>query len=295
MSLPTNALADLDIAFLGACETGKTTTGNNMVEAFYAKGARCVIGYTDTVVGDCHAAMAKYFCRALAMEYSVREALAFADTRVAEDFPLNVGRTDQRYILGNTNIIIQCYPEERSITPRNAANGAGDIVLLSNENGTYGFFDPSKLSTENSAATPVTEDTAIERLNTYCQNGQEYVLSDFKYTSDTDTYMAYFTNPINGIQTSDCVIITLNAAGEVAAYSRPRAGAFDGVDVTEQMVQQAEDAMYTIYSLSPGSTTIESRCIVWDEDVLSVRFFVKTLEPNASTGSTLDCYTIPLA
>lgn len=42
----TNCLSSLDLAFLGACECGKGREEfKNMVNSFFNKGARCVIGY----------------------------------------------------------------------------------------------------------------------------------------------------------------------------------------------------------------------------------------------------------
>lgn len=79
----SGTLSDLKLAFLGACSVGYGgSSGNNIVNSMYAKGAKCVIGYKNNVVTACNRTMLQNFNIAIGYGYTIQNALAYADARV---------------------------------------------------------------------------------------------------------------------------------------------------------------------------------------------------------------------
>ena len=71
-ALSSGELSNLEVAFLAACQSGGTASiGYNMVDAVFSKGAKCVIGYTQSVYTTWNYIMVREFCVALGGERSI--------------------------------------------------------------------------------------------------------------------------------------------------------------------------------------------------------------------------------
>ena len=98
-ALPAGDLENLKLAYLGGCETGEGgTSATNIVNAVFAKGARCVIGYKETVVTPANYIMIREFCTAIGCGYTISEALAYADSRVLAEYGSS-GDTHDRLVI----------------------------------------------------------------------------------------------------------------------------------------------------------------------------------------------------
>ena len=303
-ALPGGSLNNLAVAYLAGCRTGGTVnSGSNMVDAVYSKGAKCVIGYTQKVYYFCDNTMLSEFCRALSYEYSIGEALSYADAKVLIEWDGISGFTDQRYVRGDTTTIFGYYAPNNALSiPNNTTPAPAEIIYFSNENGTYGFFDPSKLSGENNTAAysinsiaPVTESTAAAFLNTLCEDSQQYSLRDFYYTPDTGVYTAIYNTILCGTATTDFIYIMLNTNGELVSYAKPREGAFNGIEITSEMLQEAEETLYNTFDLSTELCSIDFKQIAWEDGVLSMHYYVETADGIGASHTTINKYTVPLA
>lgn len=301
-------LFDLDLAFLAACRTGATvSSGTNMVDAVYAKGASCVIGYKESVKTAANRIMVRAFSTALGGGYSIAESLAYADARVLAEYGSS-GATDSRYIKGDTSTIfnptMMMYSASDVLTS-SSSDSSNNIHYFTNEDGVYGFFDFDKLTKEDYSATSIYskntqssfEATAFAYLDSICLDSSTYSLQEFYYTPDTDMYIYIFNNMVCETETDDYVIIMLNHVGDLVSYSKPCEGAFASVTITEDALSGAEYRLRNHHALSDETIyNIVDKRIVWDGDTLSLCFSVETTSTDAfGCYSSIDDYIVPLS
>ena len=108
-ALDNTAFDSLKFVYLGACLTGEGgSSANNLVNAFYNKGADTVLGFTISVlVGETNS-WTKSFMLSLASGSTISKAMTDADTAVRNDATVNVVHyttsSTYRYIAGSPQI-----------------------------------------------------------------------------------------------------------------------------------------------------------------------------------------------
>lgn len=100
-TLSNGALSGVKLVLFGACDTGKgRASANNMVNIIHNKGAKTVIGFSNSV--GCYETnyWSNEFFIGLRKTGNIREALAYAKTRTKKKFKKN-RTTDNPYVAGN--------------------------------------------------------------------------------------------------------------------------------------------------------------------------------------------------
>lgn len=100
LSLPAGALIYLELVYYGACSTGEGgINADNLVNATYEKGAKAVIGFTESVsCGSCNS-WTKAFMESLSKGNTIKAATTAADKAVQG----SPGGTNQRLERGDLN------------------------------------------------------------------------------------------------------------------------------------------------------------------------------------------------
>ena len=100
-ALSSNALGNNVFVLYAACKCGSES--NNLVDATYAKGAQCVIGFTIMILIDETNVWANEFLLEMGWGSSIEDALSYADQEVEYQFRDRLTyTTTSRYVLGNT-------------------------------------------------------------------------------------------------------------------------------------------------------------------------------------------------
>ena len=141
---------------------------------------------------------------------------------------------------------------------------------------------------------PASEEKAIAYMKQHVKNPDRYTLVEYKYQEDTYVYKAFFAYLLNGVPTGDVCHIHMRANGDLITCIVPEEGAFDNIQVTDEMLQKAEEDLYTLHSLSKEIHSIEEKYIVWSNGVLSVQFSV-FFKSNDGVTHMLKIYTVPLS
>lgn len=107
-SLGNNAFGNLSFVYLGACETGAgQANANNLVNAFYNKGADTVLGFTIEVnIAETNFWMENFMTN-IAEGDTIQAAIAAADLAIFKDATLGNRKNYSvysRYIAGNFNM-----------------------------------------------------------------------------------------------------------------------------------------------------------------------------------------------
>ena len=107
-ALSSNALGNNVFVLYAACLCGSES--NNLVDATYAKGAQCVIGFTINIRWDESYVWTETFLLEMGQQgCSIEEAMSSADAAVQVAFPYRTSFTtsaSNRYVLGNTQGVI---------------------------------------------------------------------------------------------------------------------------------------------------------------------------------------------
>lgn len=107
LALPANALSSCDLVLYVGCSTGAGgTNGTNLVNATYARGARTVIGFTDTILAAQGRCFYEEFLRLIHNGYTVQNAYNAALDKVKADFNEATGNVDQVLIVGSREAIL---------------------------------------------------------------------------------------------------------------------------------------------------------------------------------------------
>ena len=290
-SLSNSSLDDLDVAFIAACLCGKGgSSASNIINAIFQKGARCVIGYKDSVYTNANYIMIKSFCQAIGSGYTISAALAFGDTMVLSQYGSS-GKTNDRLVRGDTSTSFV----DRSVILGLTSDTVSDVIYLTDSAGdTVGFFDPSKLSATSDAPKV---NVASEFPGNHAQssiiypfNQDKYALVENYYTADTGLWTKIYNYSINGIKTSDSVIFVQNSSGDIVSYMHNNAGAFDDISIDNiavdaaisQLEQQLSSAEMSGYSIA------DIRLVIQNE-APAFRFSIQT----SSTAEIQDYY-VPL-
>jgi len=237
-ALSSSALSNLKVAFLGACYCGSGgSSASNMVNSIYKKGARCVIGYKLEVKTKANRIMLKSFCEAIGSGYTVANALTYADTRVLAEYGAT-GNTNSRLVRGDTSATF------RSVTViLDSKVGDSEMVLITDDNGEeIGYFNPDYNLSENAANISLSERMAIQK-SAYNFDENKYTLIQDVFTEDTGVYSTVYAYMINGIPTGDIIIFMTSSSGEIVSFAHPNEGVFDGVEVTDEMVNLATEQL----------------------------------------------------
>lgn len=305
-SWETNCLSGLDLAYLGACECGKGREEfKNMVNSFFNKGARCVIGYEWAVDTKPNATMIQEFCRAIGAGYTIKNALAYADSKVLDKhgYP---GWTHLRYVRGDTSVKFRNVTQLLSSFSTDGAycdipKDASEMVYFQNGEGIYGFFDPSKMQNEKSSERTMSDDLsqrdiADNYLKIYNQASDKYELRDNYYVQDTGLTVYIYGRKIHGIDTWDTVSIFINENGEIVSYSSPREGMFDDFDIEADTLNDA-DAKLQVKMQEMGALDYEivGKMLILENGIPAVRFSVlHTVHDGKDEYDSIDDYLIGL-
>lgn len=104
LNYPTGYFSNVKLCVLAACETAK---GNeNIAQAVYSKGAKCVIGYEESVLTVCNSTWIEYLNDALAIGWTVEDAMAYADLIVNDKYSRS-GDTDSHKAYGNVDVVFK--------------------------------------------------------------------------------------------------------------------------------------------------------------------------------------------
>ena len=293
-----SSLFNLKVAFLGACKTGKKQTDVlNLVDAMFSKGARCVIGYTNSVLVGCNRTMLQNFCVAIGNGYTIQNALAYGDARVLA-IKGQTGGTDLRYVRGDTSVKFK----ESSLLLRSIGESLNEeIVYFTDEDGVYGYFDVSKMNQTNrkintyEVSCNQTKKEVVEQfIMNKVSNFGKYTLKYQKYVEDTGLTSYVYCYNIGNINTDDYVFVMINNNNQVVSYGVPNEGEYDSVDldkvdldVTDEYLEQTlQDSGITEYQVT-------DKCIVKDNGVLSMRYSIK-YGFNSSEYEYWDEFMVPL-
>lgn len=105
-SLSSTSMSNLRVCFLGACKSGsfEGNSSTSLVHAIRSRGAKCVIGYNQSVGTVQNRTFIEGFGYCIGRGETVSNALAWGDWVVKTTCILK-GNTDDRYVLGNTSIV----------------------------------------------------------------------------------------------------------------------------------------------------------------------------------------------
>lgn len=302
----TNCLSGLDLAFLGACECGKGREEfKNMVNSFFNKGARCVIGYEWAVDTKPNSTMIQEFCRAIGAGYTIKNALAYADTKVLDKhgYP---GWTHLRYVRGDTSVKFRNVTQLLSSfstdgTYCDIPKETSEIVYFKNGEEVYGFFDPSKIENKRSAERTMSDnlsqrDTAENYLKAHNKDSDKYELRDSYYTEDTRLTAYIYGRKIHGIHTCDIVSILMNNNNEIVSYSSPKVGAFDNLNIEADLLNNTDIKLQNkMHELRIFNYEIVEKMIVLENSLPAVRYSVlHTIYDGKDKCNSIDDYVITL-
>lgn len=300
-ALAVGALDNLDLAFIGACRSGfgGETIENNIVNAIYGRGARCVIGYLNTVETSANYIMIKEFCSAIGCGYTIAEALAYADAQVLAQYGSS-GNTDKRLVRGSTEtsfadrgILLDSISSNSDISGLTGSqeSSVGVISLQSTTGCEFGYFDFSKIGLGTSSETNIALD-----FGNYSFDTQKYVFSKQYFTDDTGIWTTIYTYYINGIETDDSIYFLHNSRGELVACMHPNEGYYDNVQLSDNTLEASRislDALLRTAGINDFTLT-ETR-LVMNDGVPSLRYSVQyEVVLDSLSFQTIDNYMIPL-
>lgn len=303
------SLSGLDLAYLGACEVGQGgVSAENMVNACFDKGAHCVIGYVKSVYTEANYIMIQEFCRAIGAGYTIQNALAYADARVLEQYGSS-GNTNYRLVRGGTdvkfrNVTQLLSPLSIDSTEDKEPATVEEIVYFRNEEGIYGFFDPSKIESvalNQGEDTSMTNDTvqkniADNYLKKHNENHDRYILSSQYYTEDTGITTYIYSNKIHDISTLDTAYIFMNKNNEIVSYSAPHMRVFENLTITIADLNHAELRLQDqLKELGIENYEITEKMIVLKNSCPALRYSVQhTIYDDAGEYNSIDDYVISL-
>lgn len=308
-SWASNCLLGLDLAFLGACECGRGgESARNMVNSFFNKGARCVIGYEWSVDTKVNYTMIQEFCRAIGAGYTIKNALAYADIKVLDKhgYP---GWTNSRYVRGDTSVKFRNVTQLLSSLSTENVNyeklpNASEIVYFHNEEKTYGFFDPSKVdgmnlnqNNEKATANNLSQrEISDNYLKSQIGTWDKYQLTDSYYTEDTGLTAYIYSRKIHGVNTWDTVGIFVNRNNEIVSYSAPRIGAFDAFNIEAYALSNADIKLQDkMRELGIFDYEIVEKMVILEDNLPAMRYSVlHTIYDEESEHSSIDDYIIAL-
>ena len=100
--LTSTGLSNCELVFFSACETGSGgSSGNNIVNKAFQKGATTVMGFQNSVNCGETNNWCQFFFMRLRAGYSIANAITYADTEIAKDYPIIT--TDCIYVAGSTS------------------------------------------------------------------------------------------------------------------------------------------------------------------------------------------------
>lgn len=308
-SLSSNSLSGLDLAYLGACSVGEGgATAENMVNICFNKGARCVIGYEKDVDTKANYIMIEEFCRAIGAGYTIKNALAYADAKVLDKYG-SAGSTNYRLVRGDTSVKFRDVTQLlSSLTTREMNDeklpNTSEIVYFHNEDGIYGFFDPSKADVmklnqdkEKIMADNLSQqDIADNYLKSKIEASDNYQLISGYYTEDTGLTAYIYGREIYGVNTWDTVGIFINANNEIVSYSAPRIGDFDGFVIKAEDLDKADIKLRDkMQELGIFDYEVADKMLVLEDNIPAIRYSVlHTLYDEEGEYSSIDDYVIAL-
>lgn len=294
----SSSLFNLKVAFLGACKTGSKEDDNlNLVDAMFSRGARCVIGYTETVNTACNKTMLQNFCVAIGNGYTIQNALAYADAQVLATKG-KTGNTNLRYVRGDTSAKFR----EASLLLRHIGESVNEeIVYFTDEDGIYGYFDASKINQVNRTTTMraasygiAQEDVVKSFAMTKVSNFDKYALSYQKYVEDTGITTYVYAYYIDNIITDDYFFVMVNNNNQVVSYGLPNEGEFDSLDLEKVSLDEADEYIeLELRNNGIEEYKIVDKCIVKENGVFSIRYSIK-YSLNSSEYEYWDEFIVPL-
>ena len=123
---------------------------------------------------------------------------------------------------------------------------------------------PTEPPTEPPTETPADplrhlKDKAAEYMENYTYYSDKYALVSFEKYGLWDFYVADFRYMVCGIPTTDSCSVSIWSDGTLKGVSKSFTGNFAYYEITEEMLQRAENKLYTDYSLSKENTSIQHR------------------------------------
>lgn len=306
----SNSLSGLDLAYLGACSVGEGgASADNMVNAFFNKGAQCVIGYEKTVDTEANYIMIEEFCRAIGAGYTIQNALAYADTRVLSRYG-STGGTNYRLVRGDTSVkfrnvtqLLSSFSTEN--VHDNKLTNASEIVYFHNGEGICGFFDPSKLDdmklNQNDEKTITNNlsqrEIADNYLKSQIEDSDKYQLIDSYHTEDSGLTAYIYSRKIYGVNTWDTVSIFINRNNEIVSYSAPRIGALDDFTVKAEDLNDADIKLQDkMQELGIFNYEVTEKMLILEDNLPAMRYSVlHILYDEDVEYSSIDDYVIILS
>lgn len=268
-----------------------------------------MIGYKQSVYTACNYVMLESCGYALSLRhsngqgYSISDALAYADAQVLAKYGF-AGYTNDRLIRGN---VYQRFRLADNVSPRGSNGEAESTDIQSagmetreafiNDDGyMYGFFDFSKLKMIDQTGNDDKEKNrgAMERMNEIAKNvlrnavetPMRYELVYNHFSEETGVYSFVFNHKVNNMETGDFISIMLNAHGEVVSFAKPAEGAFDGIQLTEGMILNAERALETQMDKNKiNEYAVTDRRLVLTEAGYCIRFSLEIVYPGSGEMS----------
>ncbi len=267
----STALSSLNLAFIGACESGKGTS--NLVTSIYSKGADCVIGYKLSVATQANYYMIREFCSAIGAGYTIASALTYADNRVLTLYCAS-GNTDFRLVKGSTSQSFATYTS----TLENPRSYGEDIEVIRNKTGEIiGFFDYSLSEYGIPSQTTIT----IESVNQIIEeNG--YQKTKEKYAEETGNTTFVYNKYLGDIKTSDMIFYTTNKKGELISFGQPNRNLFDDCKYLSDSISSSISYLEDIFKNQKRTYDITDMILIKEKDSPMIRLTVKTINGNES-------------
>ena len=287
------SVSSLKLAFLAACQTaGGGASAQNLTNLLFQKGGDCVIGYLNSVDTYCNYSVINAFCTAIGHGYTVAESLAYADSIVLIERGWS-GYTQGRVVRGDTSLYLSSSKIMLGI-PDEPINDGAQLMGSISEDGTVRFYDDTRLCGEfdfsklkvNSASNVSTaqilniEENSINdaelHANQFVDDINKYKLTDSYFTEETKLYTYIYQHFHDGIPTNDVVFMMFNSDGDVVSWGTPNKDRFDNVDISCIDWSDVYAKMsQSVAEMTNGSYEIVDERLVWDSNVLSMRFSVE--------------------
>lgn len=117
---------------------------------------------------------------------------------------------------------------------------------------------------------------ARKYMEKYVYNSDKYELIDFTYNEIRGAYVADFRYMVNGVKTREHCLVNLYKDGIRYSVSKSFTGQFANVEITNEILNNAEDRMYRDYLLSRETSKILSKELFWSYTDLMIEFAVAT-------------------